>query len=44
MRERQGSVEEWTVFLFLGLAVAAALGAAAAHMPERFGALARRHT
>jgi hypothetical protein len=34
MREKQGSIEGWTAFLFLGLAVAAALGAAAARAPQ----------
>jgi hypothetical protein len=37
MRERQGSTEEWTVFVFLGLALAAAVGAAAARFPQLLG-------
>jgi hypothetical protein len=34
MREKQGSIEGWTTFVFFGLAVAAALGAAAARVPQ----------
>ena len=35
MRDQQGGIEGWTTFVFLGLAVAAAVGAAAAHLPHR---------
>jgi hypothetical protein len=37
MREQQGSIEGWTTFVFLGLVVAAALGAAAARFPQLLG-------
>jgi hypothetical protein len=37
MRERRGRTEEWTVFVFLGLALAAAVGAAAARFPQLLG-------
>jgi hypothetical protein len=37
MREKQGSIEGWTAFVFLGLALAAVLGAAAARNPQLLG-------
>jgi hypothetical protein len=35
MTDRQGGIEGWTTFVFLGLAVAAAVGAAAARLPHK---------